>query len=298
MGRLNYSLPPQPNFGLNFDLLWIPDIRPTQFGPLDHSMSAPYTTFLFQGLKSFNIRQAVPTNKQEYGAKMTVDFGNSLSLSAVYFRDANNDPGIVLKDFVGPAPTTASMTHPMQDVYGGYFSYHFSPLDVVIRGEVSQYSATPVSIPRPDVVRGPSGIELHTFRLKPVTQWMLGFDKKKLVPWLSVKDTSSFTCQWLHKNINDWDRVMKGSTNRDFDLLTFSASWYWFRGTVNPSLAVNYIPSGRGSFLTVPVLSWQISEHVYARTMGMIFWGDKDSKSQYAGLISTSELTFKLGYEW
>ncbi|MBA3035020.1 MAG: hypothetical protein FP814_00850, partial [Desulfobacterium sp.] len=223
MARLNYSLPPQPNFNLNFDLLWIPDVRPTQFGPLDHSMSAPYTTFIFQGLKSFNVKQDVPTDKQEYGAKVTADLGIGLSLSAVYFRDMNNDPATVLKDFVGPAPTTAAFTHPMQDVYGGYFSYHFAPLDAVIRGEFSHYTATPIAIPRPDVVMTASGMELRTFRLKPVTQWMIGFDKKYLVKWLSARDTSSFTCQWIHKKINGWDSFMEKSTLKDFDLFTFSA---------------------------------------------------------------------------
>lgn len=69
MGRLNYSIPPQPGFNMNFDLLFIPDIRPQQFAPLDASMKAPYA-FIFKSLQGLKVEEQVPTDEREYGGKV------------------------------------------------------------------------------------------------------------------------------------------------------------------------------------------------------------------------------------
>jgi len=310
MARLNYSIPPAHGFRLNFDLLWVPDIRPSQFGPLDSvagdptaGMNAPYVSILpFAGLRGLNVRQDVPTNKQEYGAKVSLDVG-LLSMSAAYYRDVNNDPGTVIDLATG----TAFLTHPSQDVFGAYFSYQVSPLDLVLRGEIAQHSAQPVSLSpfAPDVV----GTEVYTFRLKPVTQYMLAIDKNIYVRWITSHEPVGFSLEWTHQKINSWESVLNhpeyakaGSPVRNMDIIGFTMSWSWFEGRITPVIAAAYTPggpgAGGGSGYIHPVVSWQISPHMYSSLGLHAFLGDKTAKSGFAGLVNTSEATFKMGYEW
>lgn len=221
MGRLNYNMPRMiRGLNLNFDLLWIPDIRPTQFSvrdttPLDRTagLQAPYSfllnEFLGQGLY---LREDVPTNENEYGAKVTAEIGRRLSLSVLYFRDVNNDPGVVIK----PLKRTALFTHNKQHVYGGYFSYQVvPPVDIIVRGEVSRHTAEPISLaspvfdnswrftPAPTPTSTDSG--LNTFVYKPVTKFMLAIDKDVRWKWVSPHDLTKISFEWLRRYINEWE---------------------------------------------------------------------------------------------
>lgn len=312
MARLNYSIPTQADFGLNFDFLWIPDIRPDQLAPTDKSMSAPYisilTTLAGLGRVAASLQQDVPTEKQEYGAKITAYIGQRLSVSLVYFRDVNNALGMVITSPAIPT-ATALFTHNVQDVYGGYFSYQFTPLDIVIRGEVARQSAMPITLPssQPDRYnkRGVIG-GLQTFRYKPVTAWMVGVDKSKTIPWISNSATS-FGFQWIHKTIEDWEDVFVKTSRssavvQNQDILTFSAATSWLGSKLVPVIACNYNPGqggeGGGTAVAILALTYQISPHVAANVTQMSFWGDKDAKSGYAGFIGSSETALKLTYEW
>jgi hypothetical protein len=301
MARLNYSVPRKPGFGLNFDLLWIPDIRPTQFAPMDKSMAAPYTTFLFQSLRPFDVKQDVPTEKQEYGVKMTADIGERFSVSLVYFRDVQNEGGMQRRNFA-PAPTTIAFVHPMQDVYGGYFSYQYVPIDVIIRGEYSHYSGMPLSGINTFNHAGTANMTMDTFLIKPVDQYMLTVGKKMMVPWLS-KSQCSFDFQYQHKDVANWENRMDAiSTAKHQDLFMASAMATYFESRLNPVLLVWYNPetggTGNGTWLLQPFVSWQFSEHLYTKVQWTAFVGNKNAKSGYASLISTAELAIRLGYEW
>lgn len=302
MARLNYSIPPVAGFKLNFDLLWVPDIRPTQFAPLDSiagnptaGMKAPYASILFSGLRGLNVRQDVPTEKQEYGAKVTADMG-LLSVSAAYYRDVNNDPGVVIQ----PATGTALFTHGVQDVYGAYFGYQVTALDLVLRGEIAQHSAEPISLSGVDFL--PNG-DMATFRMKPLTQYMLAIDKSMWVPFITSHERTSFAFEWIHKTINDWEAAFDaGSAVKNMDIFGFSMSWSWFAGRISPVIAAAYIPgrpgAGGGTGYIHPIVSWQISPHLYSSFSLHAFLGDKTAKTGYAGLIETSEATLKIGYDW
>ncbi len=321
MARVNYSPPAiAGKVKLNFDLLWVPDIRPSQFGPLDSvalnpavGMEAPYVSILpFAGMRGLNVRQDVPTNKQEYGAKVTADMG-LLSVSAAYYRDVNNDPAVVLTDFitipgVGMFPTKALFTHPSQDVYGAYFSYQVSPLDLVLRGEIAQHSAQPVSVAAPEL-KTLAPLSLATYRLKPVTLYQLAIDKNIYVRWITTHEPVGFSLEWIHQRINSWESVFNhpeaakaGSPVRDMDIIGLTMSWSWFEGRVAPLIAAAYNPgrsgAGGGSGYIHPVVSWQISPHLYSSLGLHAFLGDKTAKSGFAGLVGTSEATIKMGYEW
>lgn len=308
MGRLNYSLPSTEWFSVNFDLLYIPDIRPTQFGPMDKSMEAPYPTLIFQSFRKYTVKQEVPTEEKEYGAKITIDIGDKLSVSGVYFRDVVSDPAfrITLAD------ATVHITHPVQDIFGGYFNYFVRPLDLILKGEFSHYSNFPANLPSASsdrIVAGGKPSAIILYRAKPVDKWMLAIDKNYLVKWLAPHQKSTFSFQWIHEKIREFDAVYDSGLTlaEDFDIYTASMSLFWFEGRVNPALSVTWVPkdSGRlgGTWLAVPSLSYTITPSLYAKLSIMSWWGDRDSRTIYktAGGVSsidTSEATIKIGYQW
>ncbi len=309
MARLNYSLPAMKALALNFDFLWVPDIRPTQFGPLDSvfgqpkvGLQAPFVSTIYKSLAGRNVRQKVPTEEQEYGAKVTADIGERLSVSAAYFRDVNNDAGFV---FV-PASGTIYMTHNVQHVYGAYFSYNIAPLDLVIRGEIGRHTGEPIS--RNGVGSVPGG--LATFAYKPVTRWAMYADKKYLVPFITDHERTSFSFEWIHEKINEWkgallekpEAAKAASKVRDLDIFSLNIGWSWYEGRIAPSIFGAYNPgrsgAGGGSGMIRPSVSWQISSHFYTSLGLQAFVGDKKSRYTYAMMIPTSDLTLKLGYQW
>ncbi|MBU1055864.1 MAG: hypothetical protein KKC46_18855 [Proteobacteria bacterium] len=312
MGRLNYSLPStMTNLALNFDFLLIPDIRPTQFGPLDTlanstsegQLEAPYAKILpfadNRGVTKF--RYDVPTDNNEYGAKVSAQIGDRLNLSFVYFRDVVNEPGVVMKDYkVGaipvfplslqPTPTTASLTYNKQHVYGGFFSYQLLMfgMEAIVRGEVSHYTAYPISLPRSEYIteKNAAGFPVaqYTFEYRPVTKTMLAIDKDLRLRWLS-KDLTKVSVEWIHKTINEWDNYLGEShyspyyegttlywdnnnvmgTNashrnkmlrydrrnmREQDVFMLQIMTYWWASKLNPMLIVAVNPGKHGEGTT------------------------------------------------
>ncbi len=305
MVRLNYGLPAMRDLAVNFDFLWVPEIRPTQFGPLDKGkMNAPYVNFLFgsPAARNFDYRQVVPTEKQEYGAKVTMDIGERLSVSGTYYRDSNNDAGSVLNPLTG----VMSFTHPMQNVWGAYFSYNVAAWDLVIRGDYARQTDVPIAASASGAVPEAQGLGLALFRLKPVTRYSLIVDKKYLVPFITSHERTSFSFEWNHQKIEKWesalDAVGAGKPVRNMDILAGSIGWSWYEGRIGPMIIFKYNPgrpgAGGGSGMIQPRVTWTITPKLYASLMMQAFLGDKTAKSGYAGMVETSEVTLKLGYQW
>ncbi len=340
MGRINYSIPRMTNLSLSFDLLWIPDIRPTQLGPLDTDtnytsdgqLEAPYTSILSfadnRGISRF--RYNVPTNENEYGAKVSSQIGERLNFSFVYFRDVVNEPSVVLKNFAGAFPTLAEMNYNKQHVYGGYFSYQLLAFGVeaIVRGEISHYTAYPIGRPRSDYKRNYDALgnlaEIETFAYKPLTKTMLAIDKDLRLRWLS-KDLTKVSAEWIHKTINEWESYLgkphyvphydgtalvtsPGKTlrydrrnMREQDVFLLQMMTYWWASKLNPMLVVGFNPGkhGEGStYMLKPSIKWYIAPNLYTDLKMQAFLGDKDACYGFADGIETSEVTLKLGYEW
>ncbi|MFH2044661.1 MAG: DUF1302 family protein [Pseudomonadota bacterium] len=300
MTRLNYSVPAMKGLALNFDFLWVPDIRPAQFGPIDSNQNAPYVSILFGGLKAFNVQQKVPTNESEYGAKLTADF-ERLSISFAYFRDVNNDAGTVLRF----SDMAAYMTHNIQHVYGMYFSYNVTPIDLVVRGEFGHHSADPIARNGFGASKEITG-GLETFAYKPTTRWAMYLDKKIMVPFITDHERTSFGFEWAHERINEWDKALleKPGTYKlkDYDVFGLNIGWSWYEGRIAPMIVMNYAPGRKGaggaSWMIHPILNWQINGNLYVNFALQAFLGDKTARSGYSGFVPTSELTAKVGYSW
>ncbi|MBU4036226.1 MAG: hypothetical protein KKA35_07340, partial [Proteobacteria bacterium] len=325
MGRINYSMPRLPGFGLNFDLLWIPDIRPTQWGPLDGvrgntraGFQAPYVSILpFADLKGFSVYERVPTNENEYGGKVSAEIGTRLNVSLLYFRDVVNEPGMLLYLAQG----RAELTHNKQHVYGGYFSYQLlaGGMEAVVRGEVSRYTAYPISLASPSV--NFATMVGTTFVYKPVTKTMLAVDKDLRLRWLS-KDLTKVSLEWIHTTINEWENrlddvyidgtgratgkvggVTKDRRNiREQDSFLLQIMTYWWASKLNPTLLVAYNPGHHGegaTFMVKPSIKWYVTPQFYTDLRLQAFLGDSQASNGFSnGIKTASEATLRVGYEW
>ncbi|MBU1052523.1 MAG: hypothetical protein KKC46_01700 [Proteobacteria bacterium] len=334
MGRINYDLPRFASTSINFDLLWIPDIRPTQFGPLDSEagnpqvgLESPYVSITafsdFKGI--FNIREDVPTNNNEYGARVRADISDRLTLSLVYFRDVVNEPGILLvnKDNT----PTAILTHNKQHVYGGYFSYQLllGRFEAIVRGEISRYTAYPINLPRSEYHLNPEGTGTMTFEYRPVTKALIAIDKDLRLKWLS-RDLSQASFEWLHKTINEWDSKFseehlvshfEGNTLipntysssrrydrrnvREQDVFMFRMRTSWWASKLVPAILVAYNPGKHGeggTGMTRFAIKWSITSQFYTTLRLQAFVGDDDASYAFSDGISTTEASVTFGYEW
>lgn len=330
MGRINYSIPRMQNFGLNFDLLWVPDIRPSQWGPRDGTYNninagfqAPYVSVTnFADLDGFEVREKVPTNNNEYGGKITAEIGQRLNLSVLYFRDVVNDPnGLVLYPR-SRTTGTVDVTHNKQHVYGGFFSYQLlvGHFEAIIRGEVSRYTAFPITLASGQTeLRSDGG--RNAFILKPVTKTMLAVDKDFRWRWLS-KDITKVSFEWLHKTINEWESrlsdpkldvygrvtgvrngIKKEHTNeRESDVFMVNTSTALMGAKLTPSILLAVCPGKHGdgtTWMVKPAVKYLITPDLYADLRLQAFLGDSKASYGFAdGIKVASEVTFILGYQW
>lgn len=304
MARYNHSISPTPTFGLNFDLLYVPDVRPQRFAPLDSSMAAPYA-FTFQSLKGMNVIEDVNTNQTQWGARVTANLGSYASVALSYYEGIYSGPAIELRNWVvnsalrRAVPTTAAFTHPWIKTYGATFNSYIAPVDLVFKGEFGLTQDSPVNLPgsAPDVTISRTGvISAKAYRLKNLGQGMLGVDKAVWMKWLSDAQVN-LGVQWIHNHIYDWEKVFDASsTKQDIDLVSFLINWNWWNGRISNTFMVFY--DTQGTYMTNLQVKWTITKNWYTAVMGQAFWGDQTAKSAYAPLIGTSEVTYKIGFQW
>jgi hypothetical protein len=316
MIRTNYSLPPMKFLYLNVDFLAIPEIRPLQLAPLDQSMDAPYASITpFAALPEAGvklIRYEVPTNNWAFGVKVTGDIGPNLSVSAVYLKHLGGTPGLVLQnlglDFSDPnlfVPQEALLSFFMTETVGGFFNYYFQPLDIIVQGEIGRTNNVPVALPilSPDLEFGDDSpipglvpSKITTFRMKPVTKWMLGFAKDLRWRWFSAANIV-WGVQWIHTRYGEWEELFNESPiAKDTDLFVTMFQWWWFHSKIQPSII--FMAETTENFMSQTSVLWTINKNWYAKVAGQAFWGKEGTKSQFALTLDTSELTFKVGFQW
>ncbi len=254
MFRAVYNIPPQANFGMNLDIVVSPDIRPTQFGPMDESLSAPYIqdkpfgpfSSLFQNPFFEGFLQDVPENRATYGARMTVDIGDSLSVSGVYYRGIFNGfaptYAKILPDGspygLALAPCEMILNHPFVTTAGGYFSAYISPpLDIVLRGEFAYVANEPVltdqtaggmklNVLMPQATTPAlmaAGvpfylpISIDEYRTADKYKYMIGFSKNFWARWLSPSQVQT-----------SWEAIFIHTQNAREDM---AIQWNWGNST-------------------------------------------------------------------
>jgi hypothetical protein len=326
MGRLNYSIPPKTGFNLNFDLLWIPDVQPTQLAPLDESMAAPYISngpfagFSQMWMNPFfeGIKQDDSHDKDEWAAKVTGDFGANLSVSGYYLTVYEDNPAVLMTKMVslgGPfvAPNQVDIEHPYTTTYGASFNYYVAPVDFVLKGEFGYTEDAPIALAVPDMVvpakysgSNAAGIpylpfDLQQYRLKNTFNGMIGIDKAIWARWFSNSQLNT-GFQWIRSTIIDIDPDMLVNNDEDVDMLSFLVAWDWFNGKIAPSIFCMY--DTRGTWMTNVAFKYTMTPNWYFKFGQLAFLGDRTENGKFATLIggdtydANSQVTLTLGYQW
>ena len=135
-----------------------------------------------------------------------------------------------------------------------------------------------------------------TYRMKPVLKWMLGFGKDLRWRWFSPANLN-WGVQWIHTRYGEWEEIFDASPlARDTDLFVTMLNWWWFHSAINPTIV--FMAETTGNYMSQTSVLWTINSNWYAKVAGQAFWGNRDSKSLFALQINTSELTFKVGFQW
>lgn len=300
MGRLNYNLPPLmiKNFGLNIDLLWIPDIRPSKMAPMDKSMQAPYTSFM-KITPGPTYQNEVPTDKKEYGIKLALDFGQNLQTSFVYFRDVSNNPFNRL-DLAYPG-ILVKMSYPTRNIWGFFFDYYIEAFDVMITGEWARREDEPVGARmRPDP-KGPPWVYLASTQ-NDMDYFNLTLTHNFWWRWLTSDGQTYFQVMWDHSEMRSFDGALNRSP-RTTDAFGMVASWTWLK-RMSPMIYFSVNPpfnrDGGTTYMGRVGAEYKLTPNWYTRADFQGFFGDKNAaQGKYPKMmIESTELTFKIGYNW
>lgn len=292
MGRFDVKVP-GTGFFENFDLqvLAIPDIRPTQYAPLDGQYNAPYA-FGFKGFSPLVVKEDVPDNtldNMEYGVRAGTSFAG-LNLFLYYF-DGWADNGAV--DFSTAATGSLFFRHEEQQAYGFSFNKFIETGNFVLRGEGSLTTDyTVVDFEDPTF----RGYTFHDFY-----QALVGFDKS--ISGLPIGTRSALTTafQVYYAKIDDYDEnALFGRTaDEDNVRLTLLLTTDYVHGTIVPTVFGMY--DTEGTWMTQLGVAYSPDGHWYFDVTQMSFWGNHSatSKSAFAPFVKTaSEVAVKCGYRW
>jgi hypothetical protein len=324
MARLNYSLPPQPGFNLNFDMLVIPDVRPTQLAPVDKSGQAPYISNTpigmisqFSGVSEAlgvpdiweGVEEDVDTDETEYAGRVTGDIGANLSLSLYYLHTANDSPGPRMSktigiDIGGPLaamPQKVYMEHDMTDTYGTSFNTYVAPIDIVLKGEFGYTtgvnymrdtsSAVEVEAKHSGTHNIPAfggpvpyGPDYELFDTLDTWTGMIGIDKAIWARWFSSSQINT-GFQYIHEQIVDIGDEDDFIQGVAETRDLFSFLAAWDWMHGKIAPSVFVMYDTADTWMTNVSVKYTMTPHLYFKLDQLAFLGDDEAKGLFGTLI-------------
>ncbi len=246
----------------------------------------------------------------EYGGRLTSSFGN-VNASLYYFRGYQDDGAMNFSEFFTKG--VLSFDHPKQNYIGASFNLYIAPLNAVIRGEGNLIDEVAV-LDLEDCWGGqgalvkamalpmlPGDENARGYSMHKVYQGLLGFDKDLWIRKINSTSMIKTSWQFYWKHIDDWDY---DKTWRPFDeednyrLTCFIWSDFWY-GRIHPEIFCMY--DFENVLMTMASVKYTYDGKWFYKLTQMSFWGDSDAISPFTqpvNLINTSELSFRVGYEW
>jgi len=256
----------------------------------------------------------VPDNtfdNTEYGIRLEASYGEFVG-SLYYFHGYQDDPAM---DF-SYAFSNAELyyRHPEQDMYGASFNVFLPFANAVLRGEGCMidkmsfvdltglldaafggviYGIEDTGIPAPSAVSG--------FERKKVYQSLIGFDKNFWMRWLNPNQMiwTSWQVYWRHIDDWDYDRVNRPFDEEDNFRISLFLVTDFYHGWIHPEIFIMYDPEG--TWVTNASVKYSSNGKLYYKLTQMSFWGDGDATSPFTqpvDLTCTSEISFRVGYNW
>ena len=327
MARLDYSVMGAgflDTFGI--ELLAIPDIRPMLTAPLNGetcaNFDAPYA-FLYRGYGDplggaflpymdttvNHINEDVPgngTENMEYAVSTSFGIGGfegvlhyfagHQDMGAVDFSDYWTYWMPVLGGFGYPGmiggKNELTFRHPMQRVYGYSFNYFVAPLNGVIRGEGAYTNK--MSLFEVD----PTFTDTTWIAKKNVIHNVLAFDKDLHPSWIGTDSALTWNTEGHWKHIKGWDtdKAIHPANKEDTFILTTLLMTDYYHGTIKPTILGMY--DTEGTWCTRANIKWDPDGKWLYEITEMSWWGNPNCISDFAPLINTSELSFKVSYRF
>jgi hypothetical protein len=104
--------------------------------------------------------------------------------------------------------------------------------------------------------------------------------------------------QIYYQHIDDWedDSTLRPNAIEDSWRFTGLVTTDYMHGFLTPTLFAMYDP--KGTWMTNASLKYTPDGRWYFQISQMSFWGNRQAISPFAGLIDTSELSFRIGHQW
>ncbi len=289
IGRMDISTPPVGIFNeLSLQLLYIPDNRPTVFGPNYVTGISPYGI----GIPGLNVYQndvSSGLGDPQCGIRVGASAGRIKTY--LYYLDGFTN-GVVI-NFSDAGNGNLWLDHPRFQMWGVSFNYD-SPHGFILRGEGALHDKMYFT----DFIDG--GVE--GYKGYRVYEALLGLDRSffSTYGFPGAGGTPLSTSFELHyKHVDDWDYV-RGARDSAKDnnygatfvantmylhgsLVPVLALWYDFHGVLLTSLSADYTPNG--------LLFFKVS-------ISSVYGNKSATYSPIAPLINSSDVSFKVGYRF
>jgi len=261
----------------------------------------------------------------EYGIRLQAGYGFFIG-NLYYFNGYQDDPAMDFSELISDQRLT--LTHPEQDMYGASFNVFLSSLNAVLRGEgcltdktsfvdltgvngnvgaLFQTLADTLGLESVDVLLPVLGLTSvpapgsKGFEEKKVYQGLIGFDKDWWVRWLNPNKMIGTSCQFYWRHIHEWDYDPVYRPFDEEDNYRFTAFLYtdYMHGWIHPELFIMY--DTEDVWMTMASVTITKDMKLYYKLTQISFWGDGDAISPFTqpvDLTGTSEISFRVGYNW
>ncbi len=140
--------------------------------------------------------------------------------------------------------------------------------------------------------------------MRKVYQNLLAVDKNLYPKWIGTNSPLQWNLQLYWKHINDWEDNVRDpfSGDRARNVLTDTyriTCWLntnYYHGQITPEIVGIYEPEG--TWMTIASILYTPTTEWFFKITQMSSWGNKSATSEFAGLIGTSELSFRIGYKF
>ena len=314
MGRLDYTVAGlgfMRHFGI--EVLAIPDIRPTQLGPLNGkdgfaNFDAPYSYTLsgLDGLGITRFREDVPSNtwdNMEYAISVAFGIGD-LEAALHYFVGHQDNGALDWTDyilwagsggFIGVPELT--FTHPRQRTYGYSFNYFVEWANLVLRGEGSltdeEYLFETPALS--------NGFDISQIEPTKVYRNLIGIDKDMHPTFIGTRSALTVALEAFWRHVDDWktDPNLHPTDKEDTYIFTCMMLTDYYNGRIKPTIFVMY--DTEGAWMTNASLAYDHDGHWMFTIAQSAFYGNENAISDFSRggvMINNSELSFKVTYRF
>lgn len=278
---------------LNFQVLWIPDNRPTIFGADTLTGSSPYSLVPGLEVRQNDVSSDMGTAQ---GATRIGFSAASLRAYAYYYDGFSNGPALdfVTGGILAGTGATLFIDHPRQKVYGASFNYDFGSW--VLRGEhayTDEAIMMDFSFSTPLNTKGYDFFEKHETLIGIDTSFM----SEKGFPGAGGSPLSaSFEIYRRFIDGYEYNALTRSGADEENWRITYAFNTFFLHG----ALLVVYAGIYDFEEVALQVLSGEYTQdgRLYGKIAFSATFGDTTAPSDFAPLIGSSEIAFRIGYRF